>query len=394
MERREFGYLAALAVLPGCSSTAGDGTSEGEQGGDGGATVESGDVPGLGEDGIENVDAFLDAQRAAAEERSHAVSLTETAADTFEDGFKALELRAKYDPSTGRLHLRQWARYPDGDRSQQTEVYSDGSKAGERSILGEDDSRLERLSSSAARDRYTGFRESVRSLLAAVEYGPMEDVTADAGASYRLPITGVRDVGDESRVQDVGSGHLLLSGAGLVRAVELDALVYGANRERESNLAFEVTGVGETSVSEPDWFGDVPETTTTDGGGEGGDGGDGDSGTVETTETTTTTEQTPVQTIEGTDYDTKVVVGPDEELVFDPEVLRIEPGTTVRWVWESDSHNIKPEDQPAEGDWNGFTEIANAGAEYQYTFEVEGVYEYICQPHAALGMKAEIVVES
>jgi len=195
----------------------------------------------------------------------------------------------------------------------------------------EDDSRLERLSSSAARDRYTGFRESVRSLLAAVEYGPMEDVTADAGASYRLPITGVRDVGDESRVQDVGSGHLLLSGAGLVRAVELDALVYGANRERESNLAFEVTGVGETSVSEPDWFGDVPETTTTDGGGEGGggeggDGGDGDSGTVETTETTTTTEQTPVQTIEGTDYDTKVVVGPDEELVFDPEVLRIEPG--------------------------------------------------------------------
>jgi len=186
MERREFGYLAALAVLPGCSSTAGDGTSEGEQGGDGGATVESGDVPGLGEDGIENVDAFLDAQRAAAEERSHAVSLTETAADTFEDGFKALELRAKYDPSTGRLHLRQWARYPDGDRSQQTEVYSDGSKAGERSILGEDDSRLERLSSSAARDRYTGFRESVRSLLAAVEYGPMEDVTADAGRLLTL----------------------------------------------------------------------------------------------------------------------------------------------------------------------------------------------------------------
>lgn len=392
MERREFGYLAAIAVLPGCSSTVVDGPSGENQSNHDGTTQDASDVPGLGEDGIESLDAFLDVQRAAAEETSHTVSMTETAADTFEDGFKAGELRAQYDPSANRLHFRQWWRYPDGGRDEQTEIYADGSRAGERILVGEDDVRLDPVSASAARERYTRFRENVRDLLAVLEFGSVEEVSGDAGVRFRLPVTGVRDQETESPVQDVEGGHLLLADSGLIRSVELETLVAGSDSERRSDLEFEVTNVGETSVSEPDWFGDVPETTTSDGDGS-GYGGSGSSETTETTVTTETTERTPVQTIEGEDYDTMVVVGPDSN-VFEPEVLRIEPGTTVRWVWESNGHNIKPEDQPAGANWDGFTEVANSGTEYEYTFEVEGTYTYICQPHFQLGMEGEIVVES
>jgi len=391
MERREFGYLAALTVLPGCSTTVGDGPSEGKQSSDGTTTQE--DVVGFSEDGIEDLDAFLDAQRAAVEKTAHAFSLAETAEDTFEDGYEALELRAQYDPSAERLHFRRWWRYPDGDRSQVVELYTNGSTAGKRTGVG-DDVRIESVSASTAGERYTRIREAVRGLLAALEYGSVEDASVDAGVRYRLPITGVRTAEDERPVQDVGSGHLLLTGGGLVRGGELLELVAASDSERRSDLEFEVTGVGETSVSEPDWFGDVPETTTSDGS-YGGEGGSGSSETTETTAATETTESTPAQTIEGTDYDAMVVVGPDSNNnVFEPETLRIEPGTTVRWVWESDHHNIKPEDQPAGANWDGFTEIAVAGTEYEYTFEVEGTYTYICDPHVALGMEAEIVVES
>lgn len=108
--------------------------------------------------------------------------------------------------------------------------------------------------------------------------------------------------------------------------------------------------------------------------GDGGSGGDGDDGTTSRT----------------------VEVGPNDEFVFAPGTdspLRIAPGTTVEWVWESDTHNIVVREQPDDADWPGYEEIEDEGFTYEYTFEVPGEYHYVCEPHEAAGMVADIVVE-
>jgi plastocyanin len=93
-----------------------------------------------------------------------------------------------------------------------------------------------------------------------------------------------------------------------------------------------------------------------------------------------------------------VAVGPDGEFVFTPgtdQALEITPGTTVNFVWESDTHNIVVESQPDGANWEGHDPIENTGFEYSHTFETLGTYEYFCQPHKATGMVGTIeVVES
>ena len=78
-----------------------------------------------------------------------------------------------------------------------------------------------------------------------------------------------------------------------------------------------------------------------------------------------------------------VTVGPeDAPTSFDPEELTVEPGTTVVFEWETDNHNIVVDSQPDGAEWEGVEEIHNAGHTYEHTFEVEGTYEYHCEPHA------------
>ncbi|KTG09778.1 hypothetical protein AUR64_09090 [Haloprofundus marisrubri] len=74
-------------------------------------------------------------------------------------------------------------------------------------------------------------------------------------------------------------------------------------------------------------------------------------------------------------------------LAFDPAELSIQPGTTVVFEWVSNGHNVVPE----EGDW-GETEIYDEGHTYEYTFEEEATYTYVCEPHASAGMEGTIEV--
>ncbi len=94
----------------------------------------------------------------------------------------------------------------------------------------------------------------------------------------------------------------------------------------------------------------------------------------------------------------EVLVGPGGNLVFEPADLEITPGTTVNFVWESDNHNIVVENQPEDAGWEGTPggagDIYNTGYEYSHTFEVEGDYEYYCDPHLSAGMEASITVSS
>lgn len=89
------------------------------------------------------------------------------------------------------------------------------------------------------------------------------------------------------------------------------------------------------------------------------------------------------------------------EYIFDPIGLHVEPGDTVRWVIESGAHSATayaednggaserriPEGADA---WNSGV-LAETGAEFEYTFEEEGTYDYFCIPHKTLGMVGRIV---
>ncbi|WP_158057321.1 plastocyanin/azurin family copper-binding protein [Halorussus halophilus] len=91
-----------------------------------------------------------------------------------------------------------------------------------------------------------------------------------------------------------------------------------------------------------------------------------------------------------------VAVGPGGSLKFDPAELEVKPGTTVKWVWEGDNHNVVPESQPDGAGWEGTkggsSKTYNTGHEYSYTFNTEGTFEYFCQPHKTAGMTGSITV--
>ena len=86
-----------------------------------------------------------------------------------------------------------------------------------------------------------------------------------------------------------------------------------------------------------------------------------------------------------------VVVGADGGLAFAPAALRMSPGTTVTWKWtgEGGQHNVVHEDGEFESELAG-----ESGHTFEHVFEEEGVYKYVCAPHASSGMKGAIAVEA
>ncbi|WP_368408832.1 plastocyanin/azurin family copper-binding protein [Halorussus limi] len=93
----------------------------------------------------------------------------------------------------------------------------------------------------------------------------------------------------------------------------------------------------------------------------------------------------------------EVIVGPGGSLVFEPAEITIATGTTVKWVWESDNHNVVPSSQPEGADWQGTpgapSKTYNTGYEYSHTFNTTGTFEYYCQPHETAGMVGTINVK-
>lgn len=90
-----------------------------------------------------------------------------------------------------------------------------------------------------------------------------------------------------------------------------------------------------------------------------------------------------------------VNVGPGGNLTFEPETVYVANGGTVKWVWESDGHNVVPTSQPDGADWQGSgseSELFDTGHEYEATFDTNGEYAYECTPHAQAGMEGTVVV--
>ena len=79
-----------------------------------------------------------------------------------------------------------------------------------------------------------------------------------------------------------------------------------------------------------------------------------------------------------------------EMMVFEPPVLRINPGDTVKWTNANPGHNSVSFNEmiPAGATaWNG-----KMNEEISVKFDVEGLYGYKCTPHYILGMVGLIIV--
>ena len=76
---------------------------------------------------------------------------------------------------------------------------------------------------------------------------------------------------------------------------------------------------------------------------------------------------------------------------FDPPAVHVDNGATVVWEWtgQGGGHNVVQEG----GDTIDSGEpVATEGETYEVTFDTDGIYNYICEPHVSLGMKGSVVV--
>ena len=77
-----------------------------------------------------------------------------------------------------------------------------------------------------------------------------------------------------------------------------------------------------------------------------------------------------------------------EKMLYGQDVARVEVGQTVTWTPDSKGHNVQFVSVP-----DGVEKIkSKMNAEVSFTFEQEGVYLYLCTPHATMGMIGVVVV--
>ena len=88
----------------------------------------------------------------------------------------------------------------------------------------------------------------------------------------------------------------------------------------------------------------------------------------------------------------RVDVGAGSGLLFDPPAILIDEGTTVVWEWtgEGGGHNVAETNGAFESE---LTDAAGHTFEHTFADAEEGdVFEYVCTPHEAVGMKGVVAI--
>lgn len=101
----------------------------------------------------------------------------------------------------------------------------------------------------------------------------------------------------------------------------------------------------------------------------------------------------------------EIVATTDESgafVFFDPIGIKVEAGTTIRWVLGKSYHSVTAY-HPSNGNYElRIPEAAepfhsgiliHPGATFEVTLTVPGVYDYLCIPHEAAGMVGRIIVD-
>ena len=77
-----------------------------------------------------------------------------------------------------------------------------------------------------------------------------------------------------------------------------------------------------------------------------------------------------------------------DKMLYGQDVARVEVGQTITWTPESKGHNVQFVSVP-----EGVEKVKSKfSKEFSYTFEQEGVYLYVCTPHASMGMIGMVIV--
>jgi len=78
---------------------------------------------------------------------------------------------------------------------------------------------------------------------------------------------------------------------------------------------------------------------------------------------------------------------------FNPTALSVNVGDTMRWVWDNGSHTTTSSSIPAGATaWDH--PINSSNTFYEYHITVAGTYNYVCTPHAGMGMVASFTAIS
>ena len=77
-----------------------------------------------------------------------------------------------------------------------------------------------------------------------------------------------------------------------------------------------------------------------------------------------------------------------EKMLYGQDVAKIDVGQTITWTPDSEGHNVQFVSVP-----EGVEKVkSKLSKEFSYTFEQEGVYLYVCTPHASMGMIGMVIV--
>ena len=77
------------------------------------------------------------------------------------------------------------------------------------------------------------------------------------------------------------------------------------------------------------------------------------------------------------------------KMVFSQEIVTIDPGQSVTWLATDKGHNVEMIDGP---DGYKLPKKSKISKDVTITFDQEGVYVYVCTPHASMGMMGIVVV--
>lgn len=115
-------------------------------------------------------------------------------------------------------------------------------------------------------------------------------------------------------------------------------------------------------------------------------------------------EESPEPTTHPTTAAAAKVVSMTADDTFKPDNLTIPAGTTVRWVNSSAHSHTVTDDPKVASDAKDVSRPNGAkpfnsgkvppGGKFEHTFDVPGVYKYVCEPHEDMDMKGQITVEA
>ena len=81
-----------------------------------------------------------------------------------------------------------------------------------------------------------------------------------------------------------------------------------------------------------------------------------------------------------------------EKMVFEPAVVFIEKGDSVKFISVNKSHNVASLDKKGSAPEGAKKWKSKISKDYTHTFNLEGIHGIKCKPHLAMGMVGAVVV--